>query len=372
MGKLKILVVDDEPGICSGIKRILSKFSVTYPFMEENIEFDVDDVLTGEEALDILTTNPPDILLLDNKLPGISGVEILEYIKKNYINVLVIMITSYASIDIAVKATANGAFDFVPKPFSPQELKSSVENIAKHIYLKRMTKKMKVEGKQIRFQFLSVLSHELKAPINAIEGYLKIIKDKQIGDNIDSYIPMIDRSLARINGMRNLIMDLLDLTHMELGKKKRELKQVNINKTAQIAIDTIEPLAIQMDVKINLISDSDIVITADNEEIEIIFNNLLSNAVKYNKKGGKVDCEITDEGNFVKISVTDTGIGMEQEDIPKLFKEFVRLKSDKTKNITGSGLGLSIVKNIVHLYNGNIEVKSQVDQGTTFTLSLHK
>jgi signal transduction histidine kinase len=372
MGKLKILVVDDEPGICSGIKRILSNFTVTYPFMEENIEFEIDDVLTGEEAVDIITTKPPDILLLDNKLPGISGVEILEKITKEHINVLVIMITSHASLDIAVKATANGAFDFVPKPFTPQELKSSVENIAKHIYLKRMTKQMKVEGKQIRFQFLSVLSHELKAPINAIEGYLKIIKTKQVGDNIDSYIPMIDRSLARINGMRNLIMDLLDLTHIEAGKKKRELKSVNITKTAQIAIDTIEPLAIQMDIKINLDANNDFIITADPEEIEIIFNNLLSNAVKYNKKGGTVDCLITEENDSIRISVSDTGIGMEQEDIPKLFKEFFRLKNEKTRSITGTGLGLSIVKDIVQLYNGNIEVKSKIDQGSTFSLTLNK
>ncbi len=86
------------------------------------------------------------------------------------IDTAVMMITSYASLDIAVKATNFGAYNFVPKPFTPAELKSSIENISKHLYLKRMTRQMKEEGKQIRFQFLSVLSHELKSPLNAIEG----------------------------------------------------------------------------------------------------------------------------------------------------------------------------------------------------------
>ena len=92
------------------------------------------------------------------------------------------MITSYASLDLAVKATNNGAYNFVPKPFTPQELKAAMESITKHLFLKRMTRKMQAEGKEIRFQFLSVLSHELKSPINAIEGYLQIMQDKQAGN----------------------------------------------------------------------------------------------------------------------------------------------------------------------------------------------
>ncbi|MCK5823769.1 MAG: response regulator, partial [Bacteroidales bacterium] len=143
MDNLDVLVVDDESGIRSGVTRILRNFQVDYPFMDNAISFTVTEASSGEEALEMITTKVPDIILLDNKLPGISGVEVLEYINKNQIKTIVVMITSYASLDVAVKATKNGAFDFVPKPFTPQEIKSSLENITKHLFLSKMTQKMK-------------------------------------------------------------------------------------------------------------------------------------------------------------------------------------------------------------------------------------
>ena len=180
MNTLKLLIVDDEPGIRSGITRILQNYTVGFPFMDEDFSFDVIEAATGEEALELINSATPDIILLDNKLPGIQGIEVLEEINKQKLDTAVMMITSYASLDIAVKATNFGAYNFVPKPFTPQELKSAIENISKHLFLKRMTRQMNKEGKQIRFQFLSVLSHELKSPLNAIEGYLKIMEIKKI------------------------------------------------------------------------------------------------------------------------------------------------------------------------------------------------
>ncbi|MCD4773208.1 MAG: response regulator [Bacteroidales bacterium] len=370
MGKLKVLVVDDEPGIRSGISRILRNFTVGYPFMEDDFSFEIIEAETGEQALEIINSNKPDIVLLDNKLPGIHGIEVLQHINKNHIDVEVMMITSYASLELAVKATGNGAFNFVPKPFTPQELKSSMESITKHLFLKRMTSKMKEESKQLKFQFLSVLSHELKSPINAIEGYLKIMSDRQVGENIKDYQTMIDRSMTRINGMRNLIMDMLDLTKIESGKKKRELKNTDLNEIAKLAISSIEPLAIQRNISIHLHSDENTFYQSDCDEMEIIFNNLLSNAVKYNLENGEVNISIMKQKKEIKIKVEDTGIGMTEEDVSKLFHDFVRIKNSKTKNITGSGLGLSITKDIVELYGGKIDVNSIPDKGTTFTIML--
>jgi len=367
---LKVLVVDDEPGIRSGIERILRNFTVSYPFMDYDIKFDIIEAETGEIALDIINTRQIDIVLLDNKLPGIQGIEVLEYINQKHYDAVVMMITSYASLDLAVKATNNGAYNFVPKPFTPQDLKSSMEMITKHLYLKRMTEKMHQEGKQSSFQFLSVLSHELKSPINAIEGYLKIMQDKQVGDNIDDYKTMIDRSIVRIKGMRGLILDLLDLTKIESGKKTRELKNIDIIDTVQLAIHSIEPMAIQRNISINLDSPNSLKYVADADEMEIIFNNLLSNAVKYNKVGGSVDVKIAKADNQITIIVKDTGIGMTEEDISKLFNDFVRIKNEKTREITGSGLGLSIMKKMVEFYDGKIEVDSVPDQGSTFTVTL--
>ncbi len=372
MSTLKILVVDDEPGIRSGVSRILRNFRVDYPFMEEAFNFEVLEASTGEAGIDIIEHNIPDILLLDNKLPGIQGIEVLEYIRKKQFKIIVVMITSYASLELAVKATNYGAFDFIPKPFTPQELKASIENITKRLFLKKMTQTLKDTGKQIRFQFLSVLSHELKSPLNAIEGYLRMTKERQLGDKIEDYDVIIDRSLERIKGMRTIILDLLDLTKVESGKAQRNIAETDIMGIAHTAIDTIQPYSIQRDITIKLRGPEKVIMKADSNEIEIIFNNLISNAIKYNNEGGTVDCNITEEEDKIKIEVIDSGIGMTKTEMEKLFQDFVRIKNEKTKNITGSGLGLSIVRKLAENYGGFIVVSSEPDEGSTFTVTLLK
>lgn len=370
MSVLKILVIDDEPGIRSGVARILSGFRVTYPFMDEDYTFEVKEAATGEEGLEYVVDNKPDIILLDNKLPGMQGIDVLEKIRKMNSDVVVAMITSYASLDVAVKATRNGATDFIPKPFTPQELKSSIENIAKQLYLRRITHRLNEEGKKVRYQFLSVLSHELKAPLNAIEGYLRMMQEKQNGDRIDDYAIPIDRSLQRIQGMRNLIMDLLDFTRIRLEPREEKIQPVDLTRAAYDSVATVRPYAIQMEVSIDVIQNAEAVIMADPDDIAIIFNNLISNAVKYNVRGGKVEITIDKTDSDAIIIFSDTGIGIRPEDMPGLFTEFVRIKRDETKEITGSGLGLSIVKKVTDLYKGSILVESNPGKGTIFTVRL--
>jgi two-component system, sensor histidine kinase and response regulator len=370
MTALKVLVVDDEPGIRAGVSRVLRNYSVGFPFLDEDFNFETKEAATGEEAIRILDAEPVDIVLLDNKLPGIYGIEVLEYIRQKEFDVQVMMITSYASLDLAVKATNNGAFNFVPKPFTPDELKTAVEGITKHLFLKRMTQKLNEQGKQIRFQFLSVLSHELKSPINAVEGYLKIMQEKQAGDNIEDYQTIISRSLERIKGMRGLIMDLLDLTRIENGKKQRNIQKINITDIARKSLQTFEPLANQKSVKMHLSGEEDFFINADSSEMEIIFNNFLSNAIKYNKPEGQVFVRVSGTPKEIVIEIEDTGIGMNAEEVDKLFQDFVRIRNSKTRDITGSGLGLSIVKKLIDLNHGTVEVKSTPDKGTHFRVIL--
>jgi len=370
MMTLKLLIVDDEPGIRTGVTRSLRNYNVSFPFLEEDFGFDVIEADTGEKAIDIMNNQNIDIVLLDNQLPGISGIEVLDDIKKKELDVSVMMITSYASLDLAIKATNNGAYNFLPKPFTPQEIRTAIEGITKNLYLKRMTRKMNQEGKQIRFQFLSVLSHELKSPINAIEGYLRIMQEKQVGELIDDYKVMIERSIERLKGMRGLIMDLLDLTKIESGRRTREIKNIDLHDVAKIVVDTVEPLAIQRNIKIYLDADENIFLNADSYEIEVILNNFVSNAVKYNKENGKVYLQLKRYDDFISIVIEDTGIGMTEEETALLFKDFVRIKNEKTRNISGSGLGLSIAKKMLEIYKGAIEVESTPNIGTKFILKI--
>ncbi|HUW94021.1 MAG TPA: hybrid sensor histidine kinase/response regulator [Bacteroidales bacterium] len=370
METLNLLIVDDEPGIRTGIHRSLRDYSVSFPFFDDDFNFFITDAESGEEAISILDSKKIDIVLLDNKLPGIEGIEVLEYINRNSIDCAVMMITSYASIDLALRATNNGAYNFIPKPFTSQDLKSAVESITKQLFLKRMTRKMKEAAKQVRFKFLSVLSHELKSPINAVEGYLRIMKDRQAGDDIAAYEKMIDRSLTRLDSMRGLIMDMLDFTRIESGKKNRIITEVDIVEVAKLAVDSIYPVAIQKNIKIISKFPEQLKVKADSGEFEIILNNLLSNAVKYNRESGKVKITISSDETNLNMEVEDTGIGMSDIEQSMLFKEFTRIKTDKTKNLSGSGLGLSIMKKVVDLNHGSIEVRSQPDAGSKFLVKI--
>jgi two-component system, sensor histidine kinase and response regulator len=372
MATLKTLIVDDESGIRSGITRILSNFTTSYPFIEEDFDYELDEAEDGNIALEKILSNKYDIILLDNKLPGIEGIEILNSIKKEKLDCAVMMITSFASLDLAVRATNEGAYNFVPKPFTPVELRTAMESITKHLYLKRLTQNTNKEEKHFRFQFLSIIGHELKSPINAVESYLRIINEKQIGENIDDYKNMIERSIERINGMRTLITDMLDLTRVESQNGDNYKKDYNISDIAKRIIDTLEPMTEQKNVKVYTDIPSNCTFFCNENEINIIFNNLISNAIKYNVDNGKVFVNIMSEKDQISIIVEDTGIGMTQEESDTLFQEFVRIKNKQTQNIEGSGLGLSILRKIVDKYSGTVKVESEAGKGSKFIVTLKK
>mgnify|MGYP006288808693 CR=1 FL=1 len=372
MDALRVLVVDDEEGMRLGIERALNKSAVYVPQLESEIPIDLYQASTGEEGLEIIERIRPHVLLLDNKLPGMSGIDVLDALSEDDGDIVPIMITAYASIEIAVKATKFGAYDFLPKPFTPDELKTVVQKAANHAALTQHAKELAEERKQVRFQFISVLSHELKSPINAVEGYLKIIRDRSAGDDPQVYEHMLGRCLTRIEYMKKLIADLLDMTRIESGQRKREISPILVSEAAKNAIDSIQPDARKKGVDIALEIENERPFRADGSEIEIVLNNLISNAVKYNKENGKVTVRIVFQEKEVRISVSDTGIGLSKEEQEKLFNDFVRIKKSETKNILGSGLGLSIVKKIVDVYDGTVSVESEPDKGSTFTVTLEE
>ncbi len=367
---LKVLIVDDEPGMRLGAARTLAKFRVDLPDMGGQIGFSPTEAEDGATTLAALEEEHFDLVLLDYKLPDMNGMEILEHIREHEYDLLAIMMTAYASLEVAISATKTGAFDFLAKPFSPDELRAVVRKTAGSLLLQRHARRLEEEKRQVRFQFLSVLSHELKAPLNAVEGYLNIMDDKIAGDKIVDYEKMISRSLARIGGMRKLIFDMLDLTRIESGQKQRELQQLNLVEIARDAVDTMLPDAAQRGISMNIDAPAELVLTADRGEMDIIFNNLISNAVKYNKDNGKVDIRLRREEASAVIEVADTGIGLSREEQEKLFKEFTRIRNEKTRDIEGSGLGLSILKRLSGLYRGDVKVSSEPDVGTAFTVTL--
>ncbi|HRR06861.1 MAG TPA: response regulator, partial [Victivallales bacterium] len=154
---LKILVVDDEPGMRRGAIRSLHSFSFPIEDIPLNVNFQLSEASSGTEFYNIIKQQQFDIVLLDYKLPDCNGLELLDFLQKGNFDLLVIMMTAYASIEVAISATKSGAFDFLAKPFSTDELRIVIRKAAERLVLQRQAKKLAEEKKQIRFQFLSVL-----------------------------------------------------------------------------------------------------------------------------------------------------------------------------------------------------------------------
>lgn len=369
---LHLLVVDDELGMRLSIERALRAYTTSFEDIEVDVDFRITTADSGEAALEAIAADPPQIILLDYKLPGMSGLDVLQTLTENRTEALVVMITAYASLDTAVQATKIGAFDFLAKPFTPIEVKAAIHKTSKHYMIQAQARKLAGERRQIRFEFLSVLAHELKSPLAAVEGNLRILREHAAGGAIEAYDHLLDRSVLRLDGMRKLIMDLLDLTRIESGQKQRTLAETDVCAAALQSLETFQSLAAERHVTLLFCPPGKVMLRADPGELEMMFNNLVSNAVKYNHEGGSVTVEIEEDPENVRVMVHDTGIGISSEDRDKLFGEFSRIRNEKTRNILGSGLGLSILKRLASLYGGNVEVESEPDHGSTFTVTLRK
>jgi len=364
---LHVVMVDDEEPLCLGVKRIVDRYAFHLPEVDIDVRYDFTHFQSGETFLEALSDGTDlDVLLLDLKLPGIDGLEVLERVSEDGREALTLFITAYATFETAVKATKLGAYDFLPKPFSPDELRYGLRKASTQLILSRQARQLAEERRQIRFNFISVLAHELKSPLNAVEGYLNILRD----DVPDEDRRMVERSLLRLDGMKKLIFDLLDLTRIESGQKQRVFTEVDLRELAAASIELFQVEAAPRGIEIALDCPEGLAMQADASELEIVVNNLVSNAVKYNKDGGRVDVALRRDGDVVTLTVADTGIGLTETEAAKLFNEFTRIKNEHTVNILGSGLGLSTVKKLANLYGGDATVRSVPGEGSTFTVTL--
>jgi ubiquinone biosynthesis O-methyltransferase len=367
---LHLMVVDDEPGMRDAVERTLAAYVHQVKENDTRVGFRISKAGSAEQALQMFEQSKPDILLLDHGLPGASGINLLQTICNDALDILVIMITAYGTLENAVRATKLGAFDFLAKPFTPDEVRCAVCKAVDQIVLQRLTRRIADERRKIRFEFLTSIVHELKTPLAAVEGYLRLLQEPEAGNGGMDHQHMIERSLTRLEGMRTLIYDLLDLTRIESGQKKRQLVQVDITKIAERVCADIVPSATALQVSVNLESSTPVGMLADAEEVEIMLGNLVSNAVKYNRPGGTVTLSCRRSDDRVIIAVSDTGIGMSPTELASLSGEFSRIRNARTAGIPGSGLGLSIMRTLAGRYDGTVEIASEPELGSTFTITL--
>jgi signal transduction histidine kinase len=223
---------------------------------------------------------------------------------------------------------------------------------------------------QVKARFMNMVAHELRTPLSAVDGFLTVIDEGYVQDR-EKVHEYVKRSKQRIRALVDLVGDLLNIARIEAGTVRREISPQRIESVLSEVSELMQPLAKQNLVRLDVHVPDDLPpIHADREELIRVLNNLVSNAIKYNKQDGYVSIAAEQDGPYIRIVVSDTGIGISEEGQSRLFSEFFREKRKETRKVTGTGLGLSIVKSIVDFYHGRIQVKSEPDKGTTITVLL--
>jgi signal transduction histidine kinase len=224
---------------------------------------------------------------------------------------------------------------------------------------------------KLRSDFLSMVSHELKAPLSSLLMQISVVLDGLAGEVTPKQSDMLSKAKEKTKGMITLVNDILDYRRLQEGKSIQKIEGLDLAEILQRTIELMRLSAEEKGVSITCEIAEDLpLFSGDRGGMEAVFVNLVSNAIKYTPRGGKVDVSLNKKDKEIRLVVADTGIGISSNDIDRIFEKFYRIKTERTKSIAGSGLGLSIVKGIVDAHGGEVHVRSEEGKGTTFTVIL--
>jgi two-component system sensor histidine kinase/response regulator len=374
----RILVIDDELGIREGCQRALRPQG-----------FLVEKAATVQEGLHKLEGDDFDLVLLDVMLPDGRGIDLLEPIHAQDPDTVCVIITGYATVELAVEAIKQGAYDFISKPFTSDLLLMTVNQGLERRRLSQEAKRLeevervaaelarsKQEMEQLnqrKSEFMVMVAHELRSPIGGAQSLLRTLVRGLAGELNQKQKEILGRVEIRLDGLMELVNDLLSLAATKTLEADKPLESVPLCPLLQDMIDRFSVEADSKQLSLSLkVPEKNLSVRATEDGLETVFTNLIGNAIKYTPSGGHVEITVTDYPEIVQIAVADTGIGIPQADLSQLFEEFFRAKNARRSGITGTGLGLSIVKQLVERFGGKIEVQSVEGQGTTFTVALAK
>ena len=223
----------------------------------------------------------------------------------------------------------------------------------------------------LKADFFSMVSHELKSPLSSLLMQISVVLDGLAGDLGPKQADLLGKAKEKTKGMITLVNDILDYRRIKEGKSIQKIESLNLGEILQRTIELMRLSAEDRGIKMTYeIADGLPSFSGDRGGLEAVFVNLISNAIKYTQQGGLVSVSLNKAGKDIRFKVVDTGIGIPPEDIDRIFEKFYRIKTDETRSISGSGLGLSIVKGIVDVHNGSIHVESELGKGTMFIVSL--
>jgi signal transduction histidine kinase len=358
--QIRILHAEDDEVDRQLVKRILNTCS-------RPIEFTIEPVNRISTAIEYLGSKDYDIALLDLGLPDTNGVESVQMVKNAKPDIPIVVLTGTSDKEVGLMAIKNGATDYLSKGIALEEL--LVRTILYALERKKAEKKIK-EAVETKSEFLSMVSHELRTPLTAMKESVAIVLDGMAGEINDEQKDCLDIAKRNIDRLARLINDVLDFQKLEYGKMKFNMKSNDINEVIKHAHQTMASSAKEKEIDFVLeLEDNLPKVNLDVDRITQVLTNLVSNAFKFTE-GGKVAIATSNGENVVRVRVSDTGCGIREEDIPKLFRKFEQLAIGGERKTGGTGLGLAICKEIIEHHGGKIWAESEFEKGSTFQFVL--
>ncbi len=356
-----IVVIDDDYAMRLSCQQALSRSGYEVSVFED-----------GASGLNGVSRIRPDLVVVDLKMAGLSGLEVIERVHQIDPDLVVIVITGYATIGTAVDAMKAGAYDFLPKPFKPDELRIVVSRGLERRRLLMASRRAEVERELMKRRFVTFVSHQLKTPLVAVQQYLDVMaRLEESGKEVEHRRQWLERCLNRTKEMREIIDDWLTLAKIEGGHLVRHDAEVDLRPVMAAIIESCEGLAQAEGVTLALeMPDAEYIAAGDHSSFVVLFENLVANAIKYNRPGGSVTVRGSMTPGQLVVSVEDTGVGVPDEDLPFLFDEFFRGRNTGKPKTTGTGLGLPICRRIVNELGGLIDVESETGRGSVFRVRL--
>lgn len=352
-----IMIVDDDP----------ANLSLLFEYLHE-MGFRTLTAQDGESAIEQIEHEQPDIILLDILLPEIDGFEICRRVKANpkTQEIPIIFMTALDNVRDLVTGFEMGAVDYITKPFSPEEI---LMRVTTHLTLQRQRKALW----QINIQqqkFFTHIAHDMKEMLSSLvslSDFLVVSTSDACGEHIQKAAKMVEGSV------HNAIKLLENLSHwakIQNGTLEYHPEMLDLQELVLENIVLLRSHAREKQIELSHSIQSHTYVYTDHDIACMILHNLLVNAVWFTTTGGKVHVSATVANGFVEVVVADTGVGISEEHLPKLFDIDQKFRTHGTHGEHGTGLGLVLCKNLVEMNGGAIRVQSRVDHGTTFTFSL--
>jgi len=355
----KILVIDDEEIVLDSCIQILSGGN-----------YDIQTAENGLLGVQMVEEFRPDLIFVDLKMPGISGFEVIEKIQAIDPAIVTIVITGFATIGSAVEAMQKGAFDFLPKPFTPAELRLITSRGLEKRKLVLETLALRHQKELLREHFAAIVSHELKSPLAAVQQYLFVLSGELSEQLTEDQQRRFGRIQARIDDLMNLIHTWLRAISVDLNTIKENFKPTSIPVVISKAVESVEPHAVRKDISIKSTIAEDVpLVDGDEGTLVEAIVNIVGNAIKYSPSGSLVEISVSFIDDQVFLRIQDNGIGISAEDLPFIFEDFYT-SSDENKAERGSGVGLALTRRILEAHNGSISVESELGQGSAFEMFL--